>query len=60
MLLTDTDSFYYIIELKMFLKIFTKTANYLTSVIIQENKNIMIIQMTLLLVKRKMKHVVHP
>ena len=44
----------------MFLKIFTKTANYLTLIIIQENKNIMILQMTLLLVKRKMKHVVRP
>ena len=53
MLLTDTDSFYYIIETENVSNNFTKTANYLTSVINQENQN-MIIQITLSLVKRKM------
>ena len=53
MLLTDTDSFYYIIETENVSNNFTKTVNYLTSVINQENQN-MIIQITLSLVKRKM------
>ena len=53
MLLTDTGSFYYIIETENVSNNFTETANYLTSVINQENQN-MIIQITLSLVKRKM------
>ena len=52
-MLTDTGSFYYIIETENVSNNFTETANYLTSVINQENQN-MIIKITLSLVKRKM------